>query len=359
MLINMKLIHKNLRTGEIKVKTECLDDLWYLSNIIEPGDIIKGETERKIKLGGEDERSQKIIKKTIYLTIEAEKLEFAKTSSALRISGIITEGQDDIPKGQYHTIALDENSTVTIIKNEWLTYQLDKLEEAQKPLSQKIMIVVFDREESHFALLNRQGYTLLASIQGDVAKKSYDEQGQKKNFFEQIINNCKEYSDRYNLGTIIFSSPSFWKDELQKELKGIVLGPKIIFATCSSADKSAISEVMRRQETQAALKEDRTSKEILLVEKLMEEISKNGACAYGIKETKKAVESGAVDDFMITDNLIKKSREDDSFVIIDDIMKKTEKFKGKITIISSDNDAGRRLDGIGGIGATLRYKMEY
>jgi stalled ribosome rescue protein Dom34 len=33
--------------------------------------------------------------------------------------------------------------------------------------------------------------------------------------------------------------------------------------------------------------------------------------------------------------------------------------KGEIHIISSEFDAGKKLDGLGGIGAILRYKMNY
>ena len=36
-----------------------------------------------------------------------------------------------------------------------------------------------------------------------------------------------------------------------------------------------------------------------------------------------------------------------------------ESMRGTINIISSDNDAGKKLDGLGGIGALLRYKLNY
>ena len=65
----MKIIHQNLKHGEIKLKAENLDDLWYLSSIIEPGDLVRGQTERKIKLGDEGDRQQKVIKKKVTLAI--------------------------------------------------------------------------------------------------------------------------------------------------------------------------------------------------------------------------------------------------------------------------------------------------
>ena len=56
----MKIIHSDLKKGEIKVKAENLDDLWYLSQIIEKNDFIKGRTFRKIKIGEDTERKQSI-----------------------------------------------------------------------------------------------------------------------------------------------------------------------------------------------------------------------------------------------------------------------------------------------------------
>ena len=47
----MKIINLNLKQGEIKAKIENQDDLWYLSQIIDAGDIIKGRTFRKITTG--------------------------------------------------------------------------------------------------------------------------------------------------------------------------------------------------------------------------------------------------------------------------------------------------------------------
>ena len=49
----MKQIHFNLKKGEAKLKIENMDDLWCLSHIIEPGDLVKGKTIRKIKIGGQ------------------------------------------------------------------------------------------------------------------------------------------------------------------------------------------------------------------------------------------------------------------------------------------------------------------
>ena len=64
----MKIIHKDLKHGTIKVKVDSSQDIWALSTIIEAGDFVSGMTERKIKLGGTDDKS-KISKRIVFLKI--------------------------------------------------------------------------------------------------------------------------------------------------------------------------------------------------------------------------------------------------------------------------------------------------
>jgi len=352
----MKIIKNNSKKGEIKVKVDNLDDLWYLSNIIDKNDFIKGKTIRKIKIGEKEQRNVKIIKKPVFLKLQTEKIEFS--SDYLRISGKITESPEDIPHGSYHTFNLEENSVITIIKEKWLKFQLDKLKEASQEKIAKILIVVLDREDSLFALMQKKGYKLLTKLKGDVIKKAVEE-NKKSNFYLDIINQIKDYDKRYSFSKIIIASPIFWKEELIKELKDDELKKKIIQASCSSADSNGINEVLKRPETQEALKQDRISKEINLVEELLKEISKNNLAVYGLKQTKEAVNAGAVKSLILTDSFIQKQREKENYEEIDLMLKTTESIKGEVNIISSDHDGGKKLDGLGGVGAILRYKLNY
>ena len=118
-MLEMKLLFKDIKKGEIRIKIENQEDLWYLSNSVDEGDLIKGKTLRKIKIGEKDQRSLKIIKKPVFIEIMAEKIEFAKDSSNLRLLGKITQGPEDVPLGTHHAFNLEENSIITIIKENW------------------------------------------------------------------------------------------------------------------------------------------------------------------------------------------------------------------------------------------------
>ena len=126
-------------------------------------------------------------------------------------------------------------------------------------------------------------------------------------------------------------------------------------STCHSAEENAIKEVLRRDEIQTILKEERITKETALVEKLMEVISKDGKAAYGMDEVENAANAGAVEKLLITDTMINKSREEKN-ERLEAIMKTVDSLKGDIHIISSSHEAGKQLNGISGIAALLRYK---
>lgn len=352
----MKILrfHKN----EAKLGVENADDLWHLSSIIDVDDTLEGRTFRKVKLGGAEDRAQKISKKPVFLKIGVEKVEFHKYSDALRVSGKVLEGKEDIPKGSYHTFNINEGSTITIIKPEWLKYQRQKLEEASKEKKPDTLICVFDREEAYIALMKKYGFDVIAELKGEVAKKDNDRQP-VKNFYDEIISSIQEYTKRYNIDHIILASPAFWKEELMKSLKDPEIKKKIVPAACSSCDKGAINEVIKRPEVQTVLQQDRIAKEMGLVEQLLSEISKQGAAAYGIDETETAVKAGASKALLVTDGLIQKTRQEEKFQRINEIMKMADRTESKIHIISSDHDGGKKLDGLGGIGAILRYKMSY
>ncbi len=351
----MKILTKNYKKNFVKLKIENLDDLWYLTYVIEKSDVLKAKTYRKIKLGKEDDRNTKVIKKPVFLSITVEKLEFSKYSNVLRVSGVIQEGPEDISIGSHHTINLEENSEFSLQKQNFLKYQIDKLEDSSKEISHKILVVVHDREEAYFALLKKYGYEMLTQVKATVQKKA-DVKTDVHELFPMIKKTVDLYDKRYNFSNIVIASPGFWREYVQKLMKG---NTKIVYATCSSVGVNGINEVIKRPEVQTVLQQERFAEEIKKVELLLQEISKQGKAEYGLKQIKKAVDSGAVSELLITDDFIHKKRQEDSFEEIDKLMRTVESMQGKVHIISSEHDGGKKLDGLGGLGALLRYKTNY
>lgn len=351
----MQILNRNLKNNEIKIKIDNSDDIWYLSHIIEAGDIVKGKTLRKIKIGDKEDRKSSVVKKTVFIEIETEKIEFYENS--MKVLGKIKTGPEDVKKGSYHSFLLEEGTSVSIKKESWMSFQLDKLKEASETEQPNILICAMDREEAIFALSKRKGYEILSSIQGEVQKKD-DQTVAKGGFYEEIRNMLSDYASRYNAKNIIVASPVFWKEELMKHIKDDNLKKMIVLAGCSSVSKNAIDEVMRRPEVKEVLRQVRTAKEMELVERLLTAISKKEPASYGIKEIEDAANSGAISLLLVSDSLIRKMRAEESYEKLDNIMKLVDSSKGEIHIIGSDNDAGKKLDGLGGIGGLLRYNID-
>jgi len=353
----MRILHKNLKQGEIKIQVNTLDDLWYLSSIIEEKDCVAGPTERKIKIG-DSERNQQVIRKTVFMEITVERVEFHKYANMLRVSGKITQGPEDVPRGTYHTFNVELNTEFVIKKEYWLNYQLDKLKEATEAKQANALICIVDRDSAYFALMKKYGYEFLLELKGDVQKKASPEKV-KSTFYVDVIKQLEEYETRYSLDKIILASPGFWKEYLQEQIKNKDIAKKIILASCSDVSKTAFEEVLKRPETITALKDDRIVKEITLVDELLKEIVKEGNATYGVKETQKAAEAGAVKELLLTDALIQKTRQENTFGKIDHIMKTVDNANGKVHIISAEHESGKKIDGLGGMAGITRYKMNY
>jgi len=352
----MKQLFLSVKKGELKVQLENQDDLWYLSTVIEPNDTVEGRTIRKIKLGDDSDRNKKIIKKAVFISIAVEKIEFSKTAGALRVSGVITAGPDDIPRGEHHTFSLGPGSVIKITKPRWYGYQLSRIKDACKDSKTSVLLCVFDREEASFAILKKYGYELLSTLKGAVQKKADTEQI-KGSFYSEIIKALQDYRQKYSLNQIILASPSFWKEELYKELKDAELKKIIIQATVSDVGRSGIDELLKRPETQHALKLERAAQESVLIEQLLSEIAKDNRAVYGIDETIAAINAGAAETLLLTDSLIQRKRNENDYSVLDRALKTAEQTKARVIIVSSEHSAGQKLEGLGGIGALLRYKL--
>jgi protein pelota len=347
----MKIIHKDLKHGLVKIKVDSTEDSWYLSSIIEQEDYVSGMTERKIKIGGTDEKS-KISRRIVFIKIKVEKIDY---DSVLRVSGPIVEAPEDIPKGDFHTFPFDDGVIASIEKSSWSRYAVKKLEEATKGDKTNILIVAFDREEAIFALLKNNGYEEMLDLKGDVSKKDFEEK--KTNFYLEIYKQIVEYDKKYLFSNIVLASPAFWKEYLMKEIEDDKIKKKITLATCSSIDGSTINEILKRPELKTVLEKDKSSRESTLIEELLEAIRKDNA-AYGINQVKEKLISGNLSVLLISENLIKKAKSDKTYGFLDRIMNDAELLNADIRIISSE-DASKKLDGLSGIAALLRWKENY
>jgi len=348
-------MHFDRKKGRAKVKITNLDDLWHLSRIIEPDDLVSGQIERKIKVGGAEERAR-VERRLFFVKIKINKIKYE--AEALRIAGKIIEGPEELPIGASHTLDIQVNSIIKIEKK-WRDYQIARLKEAQEAaVAPKAIVCVLDDSEANIAAITASGVRHLGSIELRLAKKRLKEPKQKEKL-GKVVAELMRLDEEKKLDAIILASPIFWKDELLKAIKekDPKLAKKCKLEDVSTGSKRGITEVINRGVAEKVLKAGRLQKEFKFVEDLLAEISKGGLAEYGLKQVKEAAKSNAIKILLITDKLISKAREKGTYAGIEKLIDSVEKAKAEVHVIDSKNEAGQKLDGLGGIAAILRFKL--
>ena len=348
----MKVIFKDLKHGEIKVVAENLDDIWHLYNIIEEGDLVRAVTFRTVENGKDDEiRSKKSDKKRMRLGIIVTEVKFHEFSDRLRIHGKIVEGPQDL--GSFHTLNVTDDSMepISIIKNNWKHYQLNRIDEAFKQRNAPVVkFISLDDDIATIAVLRQSGIQYIADVQSKRSGKMYDSPDTVNSYFGEIISILKTIS---KIGAdLVIVGPGFTREYFVKHgrEKNPELFTKYYAHNTGHAGMNGIQEAIKTGIVKQITQENRVVFETEQVEKLFEEIRKNGLASYGFLEVEQALKSGAVERLLITDKLI---RTEKGVRLLDIAKQKNSSF----TIINTMHDAGKKIDGIGGVGAILRFKI--
>jgi protein pelota len=348
----VKIVHQNPKTGEIKLIAENLDDLWHLYNIIQPGDLVRAVTFRTAEeLGGDRIRATKTEKKRMTLTIRVEKVEFHEFSDRLRILGIIIEGPQDL--GQHHTINVDteELQPITLIKENWRQHDLQRLQEAINQRTEPVLLFVsLDEDTATITVLRQSGIQPVAEIDAHRSGKMYETKETTSEYYGDILAVIK--TAKTPEAPLVVIGPGFAREHLIDFIKSKepTLTPIVTYAT-GNAGMNGIQEAIKSGVVDKLTKENRVSKETKAIERLLEEVRKDGLATYGPKEVEDALQRGAVQTLLISDVCVR-SRKGENYL---DLARKTN---CDFLIINSLHEAGKKFESLGGVAALLRYKYE-
>ena len=348
----MKIVFKDLKHGEIKVIPENLDDIWHLYNIVNKEDLVRAVTYRTDEQKDDKIRSKKASKKPMKLGIRVSEVKFHEFSDRLRIHGTIEEGPQDL--GSFHTLNVDAEKMdkISIVKEEWKHHHIKRLEEAvkqsKKPL---ILFVSIDDDSATVAVLRQSGIQKIADIESKRSGKMYEETKEyEKQYYGEVLSLVKNNMTKNT--ALVVVGPGFTKEHFIKYGRE---NAEDYFSKChvcstGHAEMNGIHEAIKTGVVKQITKENRVVFETDLVEKLFSEIKKNGLATYGEKEVLDALKKGAVENLLITDIIVRTNKGEELL----EIAKET---KSDFTIINTMHDAGKKMEGIGGLGALLRYKI--
>ena len=351
----MKIIGEDESNGIVKVFPETLDDLWHLSHIVAEGDNVYAKTTRRIQDNGESVRNNAGVKKTFTLGIAVEKVSFHIFTGKLRISGSIISGPDEyVAMGDHHTIEAKLNNALTIKKEKWSHYAINRVNqaiEASKKLS--AMIVVIEDDVADFGLMRQFGIEYYGPVMGNVSGKRIIDKNRKKNI-EKFYQNIVDYINKFdNVHTIILAGPGFFKNDFYKylESKHKDIAKNTIIEATGSGGRVGINEVLKKGIVEKLSTENRVAFEISAIENILQEIAKNSSLVvYGKKEVQNAINLGAIEKLIVLDKLVRSENLENSMDMV-------ENMSGEVLVISSEHEGGKQLESLGGMAAILRYAI--
>lgn len=345
----MRILHRDLKAGEIKLRIGNADDLCHLSNLLVPCDRVRASTYRREESKSDKLRPDRSEKVRVTLTIRVDATEFQAFSDRLRISGVIVEGPQDL--GKHHTLNVAVDDDLSIIKDEWRPHELKRIVEAveatQKPL---VTFLSLDDEEAVVAQLRQYGIQELAAIRAPGHGKMFPTGDARETYFLDILGKLRTTT----LGeALVIVGPGFTRDEFHAFLedRDPKFSKKIHTHGTSQAGMRGVQEALKAGVGTKVFGESRVGFETRLVEQILEAIATNRPCAYGRAEVAEAVEEGAVQTLLVIDSAVRDLE-------IERLMREVESARGTVVLVSHHHEAGAKLEGLGGVAALLRYPIK-
>ena len=197
------------------------------------------------------------------------------------------------------------------------------------------------------------GIEYYGPIKGNVSGKRIIDKNRQKNiiqFYEKVIESIEKFDSIQN---IVIAGPGFVKNDFYDYLKDkhADLANISIIEPTGSGGRNGISEVLKKGTVDKLTAENRVALEMGAIDNLLTEIAKNSSkIAYGLKETKNAINLGAVSELLILDTKVASEN-------MGDAMDMVENMKGEVMVISSEHEGGKQLESLGGMAAILRYEI--
>ncbi|KZX15787.1 peptide chain release factor 1 [Methanobrevibacter cuticularis] len=352
----MKIVYQDRKHGIMRIIPETLDDLWHLSHIIETGDILSSKTTRRIQdTTGDKLRSDRGIKKTFFLGIKVESINFHIFTGKLRATGSIISGPEElIPLGSHHTLEVKLNTPLKIKKERWSRWIIKRIEQAvaaSKKLS--AMIIVLEDDTADLGLVRQFGIEYYGPIIGNVSGKRVIDKNRQKHldeFYQKVIKSILKFED---IESIVIAGPGFTKNNFYSflENKHPEIAKKSIIESAGAGGRAGIHEILKKGTVEKLTTENRIAKEIASMNEILETMAKSPSkVAYGKKETINAANAGAIEKLLVLDTIVRSEN-------LEKTMNLVENMNGEVMVVSSQHDGGKQLESLGGLAALLRYSI--
>ncbi|MDO9540015.1 MAG: mRNA surveillance protein pelota [Methanocalculus sp.] len=329
-------------TGEIKLLPESIDDLWHLSHMIEPMDLVYATTLRSVEAASDKIRPDKLEKRPVRLGIDVDRVEFVPESRRLRVSGIIRDGPDT---GLHHSLNLETGYEISVIRR-WRRTDLDRIERAVKAsLYDAIHIIALEEGEAEICRVRQYGPERITTMTGGSGKTRGE--NSRHALFESLLTFLTQVT-----GPIVIAGPGFIKEEFAHYLKNnnIELFKRILVVDTQRSGYGAIQQAIGDGVLERVAEDLQLSFEVKAADEVFKRIGRDDPVAYGADEVGRAVSFGAAEELIVADSALRTPQ-------ISALMEEAESMNAKVLVLSTEFEPGKRIEGLGGIAALLRYKI--
>ena len=329
--------------GECRLFPESIDDLWHLSHLVGPGDLVFATTLRTAESAPDKLRPEKLEKKPVRLGIRVERVELHPFANRLRITGVIEQGLDS---GAYHTLNIEPGYEISVIRH-WSSTDLERVERAVKAsVHELVHILTIEEGEAELFRIRQYGPEGVVTISMGSGKGS--ETDARTAFFERIAGHLAGLK-----GPLVIAGPGFVKDDFARYLRSslpAVLERSLVVET-RRIGSGAVQEVIGLGTLERLHEDVQLRKEVQLMDELVLRMAKDLPVAYGRGEVQKAIDYGAAEQVLVCDTLLHDAG-------IAHLLDRAELQNARIVVFSTRFEPGARLEALGGIAALLRYAIQ-
>ena len=335
---------------------EDADDLFTLRRIIEKGDRIISDSTRLVKQVKEYGRPDKGERVKVRIAIKVEQSKLDSAVDRLRISGIITDIDNEmVPKGTHHSLSIHAGDMTTIDKGRrWRDVEIRMLKRSAS--ISNFILVAIDTQEAAVAKVSGTHVKVIPNIYSGQSGKRY--QTKNPNIETYFVDIAKTVSSiicendkviifgpgesRRRFFNILVSRQYVLKDRVQI-VEGIdVAGEDGIFVFLRSSAMKQIMSTSKLTEVSSML-----DTVMLMVNR------GETRFAIGMNEVTNAAALKAIEAAVFSDSIFKTANEEEIVKLLNLI----ESYGAKIFAVDSSTDIGLRVSSLGGIVALLRYAI--
>jgi len=335
---------------------ETVDDLWHLSHVLEPGDLVEGDTTRRIRRDDEDLRDTGGQREHLYVTIAVDDVEFARFANRLRVGGEIVDCSREDQLGRHHTLNVEERDEI-VIEKRFKPDQLDRLKAAEEAADDpEVAVATVEEGSATVHTVQQYGVEEYASITRPTGKGEYARPR------EELFDELGSALSHLDPDAVVLAGPGFTKEDAKAHLTEAYpdVADLVTTVDTAAAGERGVHEALKRGAVDEIQTETRIAREAELIDELTERIAAGAKATYGPEQVAEAAEYGAVGTLLVVDERLRSERRGggDWGIDVDGVIERVEQQGGSVVVFSGEFGPGQQLRNLGGIAALLRYRID-